>query len=110
LLKQQFGEVGIELSQLGGGGKKFLRFPAKQEYDRHVEMEDAMTDHVYKLTEIVGTSHDGSDAAIKAALERAQKSIRNIRWYEVVGSRGYIEADGKIMYQVTLKVGFTLDG
>ena len=69
-----------------------------------------MADHVYKLTEIVGTSHDGNDAAIKAALERAQKSIRNIRWYEVVGSRGYLESDGRVIYQVTLKVGFTLDG
>lgn len=68
-----------------------------------------MTDHVYKLTEIVGTSHDGNDAAIKAALARAQKSIRNIRWYEVVGSRGHIEESGRVMYQVTLKVGFTLD-
>lgn len=68
-----------------------------------------MTDHVYKLTEIVGTSHDGSDAAIKAALERAQASIRNIRWFETVASRGYIEADGRVLYQVTLKVGFTLD-
>ncbi len=68
-----------------------------------------MTDHVYKLTEIVGTSHDGSDAAIKIALERAQKSIRHIRWYEVVGSRGYIEEGGRVMYQVTLKIGFTLD-
>ena len=73
-------------------------------------MEESIADHVYKLNEIVGTSHDGNDAAIKAALERAQKSIRNIRWYEVVGSRGYIEDDGKVIYQVTLKVGFTLDG
>ena len=68
-----------------------------------------MNDHVYKLTEIVGTSHDGSDAAIKAALERAQASIRNIRWFETIASRGYIEADGRVLYQVTLKVGFTLD-
>ena len=44
-----------------------------------------MTDHVYKLTEIVGTSHKGNDAAIQAALERAQKSMRNVRWFEVVG-------------------------
>ena len=69
-----------------------------------------MADHVYKLTEIVGTSRDGNDAAIKAALERAQKSIRNICWFEVIGCRGYIEADGKVIYQVTLKVGFTLEG
>ena len=68
-----------------------------------------MTDHVYKLTEIVGTSHKGNDAAIQAALERAQKSIRNIRWFEVIGSRGFIEESGTVQYQVTLKVGFTLD-
>ena len=68
-----------------------------------------MADHVYKLTEIVGTSHDGHDAAIKVALERAQKSLRNIRWFEVVGQRGYVEPDGGVIYQVTLKVGFTLD-
>jgi flavin-binding protein dodecin len=69
-----------------------------------------MSDHVYKLTEIVGTSHDGQDAAIAAALSRAQKSIRNIRWFEVQAQRGYVEADGRILSQVTLKVGFTLEG
>ncbi len=68
-----------------------------------------MTDHVYKLTEIVGTSHEGSDAAIKTALERARSSLRNVRWFEVVASRGYIDADARVLYQVTLKVGFTLD-
>jgi flavin-binding protein dodecin len=69
-----------------------------------------MTDHVYKLSEIVRTSHDGHDAAVKAALERARKSLRNIRWFEVVAQRGYVEADGSILHQVTLKVGFTLEG
>jgi dodecin len=69
-----------------------------------------MTDHVYKLTEIVGTSHDGTDAAIRAALDRARSSLRNVRWFEVVGGRGFIEEDGKVQYQVTLKVGFTLEG
>ena len=68
-----------------------------------------MSDHVYKLTEIVGTSHKGTDAAIDAALKRAQSSLRNVRWFEVVGSRGFIEPDGKVQYQVSLKVGFTLD-
>ena len=71
--------------------------------------EDAMTDHVYKLSDIVGSSHDGHDAAINIALERASKSIRNIRWFEVVGQRGYVDDDGRIMHQVTLKIGFTLD-
>ena len=68
-----------------------------------------MADHVYKLSEIVGTSHDGHDAAVQAALERARKSLRNIRWFEVVAQRGYVESDGSILHQVTLKVGFTLD-
>lgn len=68
-----------------------------------------MADNVYKLSEIVGTSHDGYDAAIKAALTRAQKSVRNIRWFEVVGQRGYVEPDGGVIYQVTMKVGFTLE-
>ena len=68
-----------------------------------------MADHVYKLVEIVGTSHDGHDAAVKAALSRARQSIRNIRWFEVIGQRGYVEADGGVYYQATLKVGFTLE-
>ncbi|MCB2048296.1 MAG: dodecin domain-containing protein [Novosphingobium sp.] len=67
-----------------------------------------MSDHVYKLTEIVGTSRDGNDEAIKVALRRASKSIRNIRWFEVIAQRGYVE-DGALVYQVTLKIGFTLD-
>jgi flavin-binding protein dodecin len=72
-------------------------------------MEDAMSEHVYKLTEIVGTSHEGNEAAIRVALERASKSLRNIRWFEVVAQRGYVADDGQIVYQVTLKVGFTLE-
>lgn len=68
-----------------------------------------MTDHVYKLVEIVGSSHDGHDAAIKAALKRAQESIRNVRWFEVIAQRGYVDEDGGVTHQVTLKVGFTLD-
>ena len=68
-----------------------------------------MSDHVFKLVEVVGVSHEGYDAATRSALERAGKSIRNIRWFEVIGQRGSVKADGKLLYQVTLKVGFTLD-
>ena len=68
-----------------------------------------MADHVFKLSEIVGTSHKGSDAAIEAALARARASIRNIRWYEVASQRGYIEDDGTVQYQVVIKVGFALE-
>ncbi len=68
-----------------------------------------MTDHVYRVTEIVGTSPDGVDAAIRAGLARAGKTLRNIDWFEVVSVRGHME-DGDIHhFQVTLKVGFRLD-
>jgi flavin-binding protein dodecin len=68
-----------------------------------------MTDHVYRVTEIVGTSPDGVDAAIRSGLARAKKTLRNIDWFEVVSVRGHLE-DGDIHhFQVTLKVGFRLD-
>jgi len=68
-----------------------------------------MAEHVYKVVEIVGTSHDGHDAAIKTALARARETLRHVRWFEVAAQRGYIEPDGQVIHQVTLKVGFTLD-
>ena len=68
-----------------------------------------MTDHTYRVTEIVGTSSEGVDAAIRSGLARAAKTLRNIDWFEVVSTRGHVE-DGVIHhYQVTLKVGFRLD-
>lgn len=68
-----------------------------------------MEDHVYKITEIVGTSHESVDQAIKSALARAEKSLRHVRWFEVAGVRGFIEDGGRPQYQVTLKLGFTLE-
>ncbi|RYE50465.1 MAG: dodecin domain-containing protein [Hyphomicrobiales bacterium] len=68
-----------------------------------------MQDNVYKLTEIVGTSHEGVEQAVEAGLARASQSIRNVRWFEVVAVRGLIDAEQKTQYQVTLKIGFTLD-
>ncbi|MGF1431272.1 dodecin [Kitasatospora sp. LaBMicrA B282] len=68
-----------------------------------------MTEHTYRVTEIVGSSHEGSDAAIRNALTRASQTLRNIDWFEVVQIRGHV-ADGAIQhYQVTVKVGFRLD-
>jgi flavin-binding protein dodecin len=68
-----------------------------------------MSERVYKLTEIVGTSNGSIEKAIEVALERAKKSLRNVRWFEVVTTRGYAHPDRGIEYQVTLKVGFQLD-
>jgi len=69
-----------------------------------------MADHVYKKIELVGSSPEGIEDAVKNALTRAQKTVRNMRWFEVSETRGYLE-EGKIAHwQVTLKVGFTLEG
>ncbi len=68
-----------------------------------------MSDHVYKIIEIVGSSSKSTDDAIKAAISKAGKSVHNLRWFEVTNTRGHLE-DGKIAhYQVTVKIGFTLD-
>lgn len=68
-----------------------------------------MAEHVYKKIEIVGSSPKGFEGAVQNALARARKTIRNMRWFEVAETRGYIE-DGKIgHWQVTLKIGFTLE-
>lgn len=65
-----------------------------------------MTNHTYKLVEIVGTSPDGCDAAIRSALAKASETIKNMDWFQVVETRGHI-VDGQVAhYQVTLKVGF----
>ena len=68
-----------------------------------------MSDHVYKKIEVVGSSPNGFEEAIKSALARAEKTVRNMRWFEVTETRGDIE-NGKVdHWQVTLKIGFTLE-
>ncbi len=68
-----------------------------------------MTNHVYKILEIVGSSPVGSDAAIQNAIERASKTMRDLEWFEVVESRGHIQGGKIAHYQVTLKIGFKLE-
>lgn len=66
-------------------------------------------DHVYKTIELTGSSPKGIEAAIERALDRASKTLRNMRWFEVANIRGHIE-NGKVAhYQVTMKIGFTLE-
>ncbi|HMJ06646.1 MAG TPA: dodecin [Chthoniobacterales bacterium] len=68
-----------------------------------------MSDHVYKKIELVGSSPDSIEGAVANAVALAEKTIRNLRWFEVTETRGQIE-NGKIQHwQVTIKVGFTLD-
>jgi len=69
-----------------------------------------MSDHVYKLVELVGSSTTSCDDAIRNAIETAAKTLRHIDWFKVVETRGHV-ADGKVAhFQVTLKVGFRLEG
>ncbi|WP_315835271.1 dodecin [Bradyrhizobium prioriisuperbiae] len=68
-----------------------------------------MTDHVYKILELVGSSDQGIEGAIQNAIARAGATIRDMRWFEVVQTRGHIENGKVASYQVTLKVGFTLE-
>ena len=68
-----------------------------------------MPEHIYKVVELVGSSEASIDDAIRVAVARAGETLRHLRWFEVVDMRGQIE-DGRIRhFQVTLKVGFTLD-
>jgi flavin-binding protein dodecin len=68
-----------------------------------------MSDHVYKILEIVGSSNESSDDAIRGAIAKANESVRNMNWFEVVETRGHIEEGAVVHFQVTLKIGFTLD-
>jgi flavin-binding protein dodecin len=73
------------------------------------KLEEPMSSHIYKVVELVGSSPEGIAQAVEAAVEKAAASLRNLRWFEVVETRGQIE-NGKVRcYQVTLKVGFTLE-
>ena len=68
-----------------------------------------MSEHVYKLIELVGSSKVSIEDAIQNAVNRAAKTVRNIRWFQVLETRGHIENGQVSHYQVTLKIGFTLD-
>lgn len=68
-----------------------------------------MADHVYKLTELTGSSKTGLEDAVNKAVARAAKTIRNMRWFEVKEIRGQIDKEQVQYWQVTLKIGFTLE-
>ena len=68
-----------------------------------------MSEHVYKLLELTGSSAKSSDDAVQNAIAKAAKTMRNMHWFQVTDVRGHLE-DGKIAHwQVTLKIGFTLE-
>ncbi|MCI0567682.1 MAG: dodecin family protein [Acidobacteria bacterium] len=68
-----------------------------------------MSEHVYKSIELTGSSKKGVEEAIQSAIKKASETVRNLRWFQVTDTRGYIEK-GKVAYwQVTVKIGFTLE-
>jgi flavin-binding protein dodecin len=68
-----------------------------------------MSNHVYKLLELTGSSSTSSDDAVQRAIAKASETVRNIQWFEVTETRGHVQ-DGKVAHwQVTVKVGFTLE-
>lgn len=68
-----------------------------------------MPNHVYKIIELTGSSTASSDDAIRRAIAKAAKTVHGMRWFEVIESRGHIVGEKVEHWQVTLKVGFTLD-
>ena len=70
---------------------------------------EELMDHVYKTTEIVGSSRKSIEDAVEQAVARASKTLHNMRWFEVTDVRGHIEDGAVDHWQVTMKIGFTLD-
>ena len=68
-----------------------------------------MAENTYKVTEIVGTSTNGVDEAIRNGVSKASQTLRNLDWFEVVGVRGHLVDGGVGHYQVTMKIGFRID-
>lgn len=68
-----------------------------------------MSDHVYKSLELTGSSKTGIEDAIQNAVRKASKTVRNMHWFQVIETRGHIENGQVSHWQVTLKVGFTLE-
>jgi dodecin len=68
-----------------------------------------MKDHTYKLIELIGTSTTGVEDAVNNALQRAGQTIKNMRWFQVTETRGQIEDNKVAHWQVTLKIGFTVE-
>jgi hypothetical protein len=81
---------------------QLARFPNRK--------DASMTDNIYKVIELVGSSETSIEDAVSKAIERASATIREIRWFEVVSTRGHVEEGRVAHFQVTLKVGFTLHG
>ena len=68
-----------------------------------------MPDHVYKTIELVGSSTKSAEEAVRTAVAKASRTVRNLRWFQVVETRGHIDGGQVAHWQVTIKIGFTLE-
>lgn len=68
-----------------------------------------MDEHIYKKIELTGSSQNSIEEAVQNAISKASETIRHMRWFEVVETRGYVEDNAVAYWQVTLKIGFTLE-
>lgn len=99
------------LTARSGGAKRAARkavAPAAAEaiFPEAVDTEG----RVYRVIEVVGTSEKSIEEAISVAIHRASRTLRNVRWFEVVRTTGHVDNGQVAHYQVTLKVGFTMEG
>jgi len=74
-----------------------------------IHKENIMTEHTYKHIELTGSSAESSDQAIQNAIAKASETVKNLHWFQVIDTRGYIEEDGVKYWQVTIKVGFRIN-
>ena len=74
------------------------------------EAPPVMSDHVYKHIELTGSSPKSVEDAVQNAIERAARTVHNMRWFQIRDTRGHIENGRVVHWQVTIEVGFTLDG
>ncbi len=68
-----------------------------------------MDDHIYKIIQLAGSSPDSIEEAVQNAVSRASQTLHNLRWFEVIETRGQIENGQVVHYQVVMKVGFSLE-
>ena len=69
-----------------------------------------MSDHIYKTIELIGSSTKSVEDAVQKAVAKASETVRNLRWLQVLDTRGHIENGRVAHWQVTIKIGFTLEG
>jgi flavin-binding protein dodecin len=73
------------------------------------ESRSPATDHIYRVIELVGSSEESIEDAVDAAVARAHRTLRNLRWFEIIRTSGHIDGGKVRHFQVTLKVGFTME-